>query len=117
MERKEKGTHKVSLLGDQAGTAYTYRLTFPDGKVNESTDPYATSAIVNGNHSVVVNPNEVALENFNRMPAFTNPVDAIIYEAHIRDLSISPDSGIKNKGKFLGVIEEGTKMKLVSQLV
>ncbi|MFI3604641.1 type I pullulanase [Vagococcus fluvialis] len=109
MERKEKGTHKVSVLGDQAGTAYTYRLTFPDGKVNESTDPYATSAIVNGNHSVVVNPNEVALENFNRMPAFTNPVDAIIYEAHIRDLSISPDSGIKNKGKFLGVIEEGTK--------
>ncbi len=111
MEKGEKGTYRASVSGDQAGTAYSYRLTFPDGKVNESTDPYATSAIVNGNHSVVVNPAAVSLENFNRMAPFTNPVDAIIYEAHIRDLSISLDSGIHHKGKFLGVIEEGTTNK------
>lgn len=112
MDKGKRGTYQASLTGDQSGLAYSYRLTFPDGKVNESTDPYATAAIVNGNHSVVVNPNDVNITGFNRMEPFTNPVDAIIYEAHIRDLSIADDSGIQNKGKFLGVVESGTKNSL-----
>lgn len=28
---------------------------------------------------------------------------------HVRDLSIQPESGIKQKGKYLGVTEKGTK--------
>ena len=109
MTKGDKGTFKAKLSGDQAGLVYTYRLTFPDGKVNESVDPYATAAIVNGNRSVVLSPNQTNITEFNRMPAFSNPVDAVIYEAHIRDLSIASDSGIQNKGKFLGVVEPGTK--------
>ena len=35
--------------------------------------------------------------------------DAIIYELHKRDLSMDPSSNIHNKGKFLGLTEEGTK--------
>ena len=46
-----------------------------------------------------------------RMPAFTSMKDAIIYEAHVRDLTIGPDNGITNKGKFLGLTEAGTKTK------
>ena len=42
-------------------------------------------------------------------PKFKNPEDAIIYELHVRDLSIQPESGIKQKGKYLGVTEKGTK--------
>ncbi len=109
MDKGEKGTYSTAVLGNQHGTAYSYRLTFSDGSVNESTDPYATSAIVNGNHSVVIDPSQVSISSFDRMAPFTNPVDAVIYEAHIRDLSIASDSGITNKGKFLGVIESGTK--------
>jgi pullulanase len=39
-----------------------------------------------------------------------NNTDAIIYELHIRDFSIDPDSGISdaNKGKYLAFTEEGT---------
>ncbi|AJH33364.1 type I pullulanase [Bacillus anthracis] len=40
---------------------------------------------------------------------YTYPEDAIIYELHVRDLSIQPESGIKQKGKYLGVTEKGTK--------
>ena len=43
-----------------------------------------------------------------RRPTFTNPTDAVIYELHIRDLSMHPASGIKNQGKFLGLTELGT---------
>ncbi|SLM84692.1 Glycogen debranching enzyme / Pullulanase [Vagococcus fluvialis bH819] len=109
MTKGDKGTFKTELSGDQDGLVYTYRLTFSDGKINESVDPYATAAIVNGNRSVVLSPNQTNISEFNRMPSFSNPVDAVIYEAHIRDLSIASDSGIQNKGKFLGVVESGTK--------
>jgi pullulanase len=37
-----------------------------------------------------------------------NPTDAVIYEVHIRDISVAPNSGISNKGKFLGLTELGT---------
>lgn len=109
MTSGEKGTYESVLNGDNAGLSYQYRLTFPDGTVNETGDPYATAAVVNGDRSVVLSPEEMSIPNFNRMASFTNPVDAVIYEAHIRDFSISPNSGIENKGKFLGVVESGTK--------
>lgn len=35
--------------------------------------------------------------------------DIILYELHHRDFSIAPDSGIRNKGKFLALTETGTK--------
>src|SRR5690606_38402091 len=38
--------------------------------------------------------------------SFTN---AVIYETHVRDFSISESSGIQHKGKFLGFTEEGTQ--------
>jgi pullulanase len=46
-----------------------------------------------------------------KSPAFgsNNPTDAVIYELHVRDASIHPSSGIKNKGKFLGLSEPKTK--------
>ena len=36
--------------------------------------------------------------------------DAIIYEMHIRDFSISDDSGMSNKGEFQALAEEGTTL-------
>lgn len=39
----------------------------------------------------------------------SNDADAVIYEVHIRDFSISRSSGILNRGKYLGMVETGTK--------
>lgn len=38
------------------------------------------------------------------------PSEAVIYEMHIRDLTIDINSGIKNRGKFTGLTERGTSM-------
>ncbi len=38
--------------------------------------------------------------NTNKKPKLKNPEDAIIYELHVRDLSIQPESGIKQKGNI-----------------
>jgi pullulanase len=34
--------------------------------------------------------------------------DIVVYETHLRDFTMSPYSGIENKGKFLALTEEGT---------
>ncbi|EUJ23507.1 pullulanase [Listeria grandensis FSL F6-0971] len=93
-----------------SGTAYTYDLIFADGKKTVSQDPYAKAATANGNRSVILDPAVMVPANWetNRMPAFTNSTDAIIYEMHIRDFSIANKDTV-NKGKYLGVIQEGTK--------
>ena len=111
MKKGARGTYEISLFGDRKNQVYQYRLSFPDGKINETGDPYAKAAIINGDRSVVLSPTETQLTNFKRMSAFSKPEDAIIYELHIRDFSIAENSGIKNKGKFLGVVETGTKNK------
>jgi pullulanase len=46
-----------------------------------------------------------------KSPVFSKtgrPTDAIIYELHIRDASIDSSSGIRHKGKFLGLTETNT---------
>ncbi|MGX7013591.1 type I pullulanase [Vagococcus silagei] len=109
MKQTERGTYTTVLSGDQDQLVYTFQLTFADGSTTESPDPYATAAIVNGMRSVVVNPETVALPGQKRLPAFSSATDAIIYETHIRDLTIAKNSGVALKGKFLGAIEEGTQ--------
>ena len=44
-----------------------------------------------------------------KRPLPINRTEAVIYEIHIRDFSVSKDSGIKNKGKYLAFTENNTK--------
>lgn len=80
-------------------------------KWTEAVDPYVRAASVNGDKGVVIDLNETNPKKWkaNKKPEFKKPEDAIIYELHVRDLSIQPESGIKQKGKYLGVTEKGTK--------
>lgn len=110
MQQGEKGTWKAELKGNQKGLFYTYKVKIGD-KWTEAVDPYARAASVNGDKGVVIDLNETNPKKWkaNKKPKFKNPEDAIIYELHVRDLSIQPESGIKQKGKYLGVTEKGTK--------
>lgn len=112
MKKEDKGVWSYTLDGDQHGTIYTYKVKVGDNW-NEAVDPYAKSVTVNGDKGVVIDLSRTNPEKWNpkSKPAFKNAVDAIIYELHVRDLSIHTDSGIKNKGKFLGLTETGTRTK------
>ncbi|NEG69258.1 type I pullulanase [Bifidobacterium choloepi] len=101
----------VTVPGDLADTAYTYRVTFADGTVNDSPDPYATAAVVNGNRSVVLSDDEKSIDDFDRMDPFTGgAADAVVAETDIRDITKSSTSGVSeaNRGKYLGLTETGT---------
>lgn len=110
MQQGEKGTWKAELKGNQKGLFYTYKVKIGD-KWTEAIDPYVRAASVNGDKGVVIDLNETNPKKWkaNKKPEFKKPEDAIIYELHVRDLSIQPESGIKQKGKYLGVTEKGTK--------
>ncbi|MGE1049302.1 type I pullulanase [Bacillus sp. GMs2/1] len=109
MQQGEKGTWTAELKGNQKGLFYTYKVKIGD-KWTEAVDPYVRAASVNGDKGAVVNLEETNPKKWkaNKKPKFKNPEDAIIYELHVRDLSIQSESGIKQKGKYLGVTEKGT---------
>ncbi|MDZ4794804.1 MAG: type I pullulanase [Bacteroidota bacterium] len=111
-----KGTWSVTVKGDQQGKFYVFKVfSKKEGTtgvwLDEVPDPYAKAVGVNGKRAMVIDlkkTNPAGWEK-DKSPAFKNKTDALIYELHIRDASISPSSGINHKGKFLGLTETGTK--------
>jgi pullulanase len=109
LEKGIKGTWHITVNGDLNGVYYTYLITIGNN-TNETVDIYAKAVGVNGNKGMVVDlesTNPKGFENDKR-PSFSNSTDAVIYELHIRDISVDKSSGIINKGKFLGLTEKGT---------
>lgn len=108
MEKGPNGTWSYDFNGDTHEMVYMFRVKI--GKDwHEAVDPYAKAVTVNGEKGVVVdllktNPTNWALTK----PPFQSIEDAIIYELHVRDASIDPNSGITHKGKFLGLTETNT---------
>jgi pullulanase len=98
------GTWVAELSGDKNGLIYNYRVTV-DATTNEAVDPYVRATTVNGVRGVVVDLSKTNPANWSKKkPAFSGkPTDAIIYELHVRDLSMDASSGIPavNRGKYL----------------
>ncbi len=113
MTKGDKGVFSYTANEDLDGKYYTYTVTNSKG-TNEVTDPYAKSAGVNGRRGMVVNFTKLnsSLDGWaaDKRPFDGSNVDASIYEIHVRDMTISPTSGVteKNRGKFLGLAETGT---------
>ena len=106
-----KGTWVAEKTGDLHGVYYTYSVTV-DGKTSEACDPYARATGVNGQRAMIIDLSSTNPEGWDtdKDPHYNdNITDAIIYELHVRDLSVDESSGITNKGKYLGLIEAGTK--------
>jgi len=104
------GTWVAEKMGDLNGVYYTY-LVEVGGKTVEACDPYARTTGVNGQRAMVLDLDSTDPAGWaeDTDPHAGNSItDAVIYELHVRDLSVDKSSGIQNKGKFLGLIETGT---------
>lgn len=101
---KESGVWEATLYGDYECYRYRYKVRLGI-KVLTVADPYAYSSSSNGKFNYIVDPSKFYKPNF-KAPEFSGvPTDAVIYEANIRDFSINASAGAKNKGKFLGFLE------------
>lgn len=100
-------------FGDIKNTYYTYIVT-TDGKAQETCDIYAKAVGVNGNRAMVVDLNSTDPDGWDKDKHITydSPTDTVVWEVHVRDFSISPDSGVTdaNKGKYLAFTEKGTTL-------
>ncbi len=104
------GTWQTVLTGDYEGKYYTFRINDGDWLV-ETPDIYVRCVGVNGRRGQIYNPEKTNPENWHndKKPHRTSFTDSIIYETHIRDFSVAENSGIKNRGKYLGFTEKDTK--------
>ena len=113
MAKGDKGVFSYTADEDLDGKYYTYTVTNSKG-TNEVVDPYAKSAGVNGRRGLVVNFTKLnaSIEGWSSdtRPFEGNNTDAVIYEIHVRDMTISETSGVSenNRGRFLGLSETGT---------
>lgn len=111
MKRGDYGVYELSLDGDYDGYFYRYKIT-NNGLTFVTTDPYAKGSSSNGKDSAVINFKKINIDLHNEMlPILKNNYNAIIYETSVRDFTIDPSTTIKNKGKFLGLVEENAKTK------
>ncbi len=113
MQKSKSGTWMALLKGDQKGKFYTFRVYANNKWLNDVPDPYAKAVGVNGKRAMVVDLTETNPDGWqnDKSPVLKKATDAVIYELHIRDASIADNSGISNKGKFIGLTEKGTVNK------
>jgi pullulanase len=109
MCKAENGTWVAAAVGNQLGKFYTYRVKI-NGLWKEATDPYAPALSVNGYRGAIIDALSASPPGWSedRRPRLEHPVDAIFYELHVRDSTVHPASGVKCKGKYLGLAEQGT---------
>ncbi len=109
MTKDTKGDWSFNLSGSGYGTLYGYRL---EGPTNDSNviiaDPYSKAAVTQNNYrqlakSLVVDTN-YDWENDEWMKI--DPRDLIIYEMHLRDMTVHPTSASNSPGTYKGFTEK-----------
>ncbi|MEE0930769.1 MAG: type I pullulanase [Acutalibacteraceae bacterium] len=103
----------ITVQGDLKNIYYTYSVT-ANGSTKETQDVYSTAVGVNGKRSMVVDLDSTDPDNWenDEHMLVDNQTDAVVWEIHVRDFSISDSSGVSdaNQGKYLAFTEDGTKI-------
>ena len=103
------------------GGFYIYEMDFhpdtPFARTTRGVDPYARAVSVNGRLGVLIDVVKDPLANPDgwkpmEKPPMSAPEDSVIYELHVRDFSMDPDSGIPKecRGKFLAFTKTRTTL-------
>ncbi len=111
LKKGKNGVWSVKVNGNLEGKYYNFQVKVDSVFLAPSVDPYAKAVGTNGVLGQVVDMAKTNPPNWNsdKRPPLASPADIVLYELHLRDISIHPSSGIKNKGKYLGLAETGTK--------
>jgi pullulanase len=107
--KKDKNNFwKAKVKGNLAGKFYTVR-SFQNGEWGqESPGIFAKAVSVNGQRAAIIDLKQTNPEGWaeDQRPAMPDPTDIVVYETHLRDFTMSPNSGVEHKGKFLALTEE-----------
>ncbi len=111
MAKGQKGVWELTVPNCGHGVYYTYTVTTSVG-TQVATDPYAKSAGLNGDRSMVIdlgltNPDGWENDQVVELEKYT---DAIVWEVHVRDFSNKIEQSL-HKGKYLAFTERGLTNK------
>jgi len=109
MIKSRAGCWELKLEGDYRGMYYAFRVNDGDW-LNETPGVDARAVGVNGRRGLIFDALETNPDGWSddQPVLLENPVDAVLYELHVRDFSIAASSGMKHKGKFSAFTEVGT---------
>lgn len=104
------GTWSVSVAQQLYGKFYTFQVEEDGRTLAETPGVWAKAVGVNGHRAAIIDFAATDPKGWanDHGPKVANFSDVIIYEMHHRDMSMHPNSGIANKGKFLALTEHGT---------
>lgn len=111
MKYTEEGVWKHTVKEDLNGKYYTFQIK-KDGIWYAPTPGIWAKAVgCNGERAAIIDLKATNPEGWDkdRRPELKSFTDAVIYEVHMRDMTISPTSGSSYPGKFLGLSERGTR--------
>jgi pullulanase len=118
MSRDKDGIWSARLEGDQDGMYYLLEVTHQDGGAAKETvyranDPYGRGCSANSGRTLIYDPRKTDPADWadDRFVTLKQNVDAILYEVHVRDFSVSRNSGTpdERRGKYLGMVQPGTR--------
>jgi len=111
MEKRENGVWIVNISGNHKNKFYRYKVE-RDEEIKYAVDPYARAVSQNGVKGAIVDLEDTNPTGWgeDKRPILENIEDAVLYEMHVRDFSISENSGMKYKGKYLAFTEEGSRL-------
>ncbi len=100
----KNGVYSLEINQKLSGKYYKYRV-YRNDTVIDVLDPYSKCIKGYRGYSYIVDPSVYTPVT---STADMKMKDAIIYELHVRDFTISKNSGIKNKGEYPGFTEKNT---------
>lgn len=109
--KTNQGIWQITVNENLNRIYYSFQVKESNHWLNETPGIYAKAVGVNGNRAMILdmestNPNQW---QYDTSPTLKKPNEAVIYELHIRDMTIHPRSGSNFPGKYLGLVETGTK--------
>ncbi|MGI8601663.1 MAG: type I pullulanase [Verrucomicrobiales bacterium] len=108
------GLWETVLFGDWEAKFYLFRFAGPGhDDTAEVIDPWAVNTVDSSRRARLTDLRQTDPRSWahgKAGPVLASPTDAVIYELHVRDFTISPTSGVSRRGGYLGWCEERTTL-------
>ena len=108
--RQENGCWTGKADGDLKGKFYDFNVNIDNKWRGETPGLFAKAVGANGQRAAIldIKSTDPAGWSSDVKPSLAKPSDLVVYEMHMRDISVDSTSGIKHRGKYLAMTEHGT---------
>jgi pullulanase len=110
LKNEGRGYWKMHLPTDLNGQFYTFKILYKGEWLNESPGVSARAVGVNGHRAAILDWQQTKPAGWDteKRPDPIPFTDRVLYALQLREYTLGKQSGIVNKGKYLGLSEKGS---------